>query len=373
MNARSIAILSAVMGLWASGARADVDVVVSIKPIHSLVAAVMEGAGTPRLLLEGASSPHTYAMRPSEARAIANADVVFWVGDSLESFLANAIDSLAPEAEVVELIDTPSLTLLKVREGGAFDAHDHGHGHGAHGDHEADHAEAHEDHEDGHADHAAHDHDDDEGHEDGHAEHAADAHEGEADGHDDHAHNDPHHGHSEHHNEFDPHIWLDPRNAQAMVAHIASVLEAADPDNAALYAANAERRIGEIDTLTAELNETLSPVRDRSFVVFHDAYHYLEVRFGVDAVGSITISPEIMPGASQLAEIRERIETLGPTCVFAEPQFTPKLVDVVVEGTEARTGVLDPLGAEIPAGIDQYDALMRTNVEAMRSCLLPQS
>ncbi len=337
MNVRAIAILSLAAGLWAGGARADVEVVASIKPIHALVTAVMEGTGTPALVLEGASSPHTYAMRPSTARAIANADVVFWVGDQLETFMANALVTLAPDAKVAALIDTPGLTLLPLREGGAFDPHEH---------------EAHEA------------HDDDDAHED---EHEHEAHEGEDEEHEEeHAHEGDAHG-------VNPHIWLDPANARAMVAHIAATLEDADPDNAATYAANAQRRIGELEALESEMTAMLAPVRGRSFVVFHDAYPYLEARFGVAAVGSITVSPEILPGAAQLGEIRERIEALGATCVFAEPQFAPKLIDVVVDGTQARTGVLDPLGAEIPAGRDQYDALMRANARALLSCLSPQS
>lgn len=373
MPARSIAFLSAAIAICATGARAEIDVVASIKPVHSLVAAVMEGVGTPHLLIDGAGSPHTFAMRPSTARSIAGADVVFWVGGSLEPSLANALGNLAPEATRVEMIDTPGITVLPVRAGGAFDAHDHGaEDEGAHDDGHA--------HDDAHEDDHAHEHGDE------HAEEAHDAHgDGEAHADEAHAHEhhdedaeggehgDAHHGHSANHNELNPHIWLDPVNAQAMVAHIAAVLAEADPENAAAYATNAERRIGELEALEAEMAETLAPVEGRTFVVFHDAYPYLEQRFGVAAVGAITLSPEVMPGAAQLGEIRERIEALGATCVFAEPQFTSRLIDVVVDGTQARTGTLDPLGADIPAGRDQYDTLMRANAAALRSCLSPQS
>jgi len=396
MLQRSALALAATAILACGTARADVSVVASIKPIHSLVASVMEGAGTPKLLMEGGTSPHTYSMRPSTARTLAGADVVFWAGPAIESFMVQPLKTLAADAKVVTLIDTPDLEFLPQREGGAFDAHDHDHGHDHHDgeehaaheeddDHDAheDHArEDHDAHEDGEEDHAAHD---DEGHED-HEEHAAheehEEHEEHAvhEAHEDHEEHAAHDDHEEHadagHDDHDhhehgvnPHVWLDPANARVMVKAIAETLAAADPDNAALYAANAERAADDLAALETEMAGILAPVRDVPFIVFHDAYPYLEERFGLQAVGSITVSPEIMPGAAQLGEIREKVETLGAKCVFSEPQFQSRIVDVIIEGTSAGTGVLDPIGSDTPAGPGQYATFMLTNAEALRACL----
>lgn len=342
----SLAVATAA-AFWSSVASADVKVVASIKPIHSLVSAVMEGVGTPGLLVDGASSPHTFAMRPSTATALANAGVVFWVGDSLEGFLVRPIAALTADATVVSLIETPGLTLLPMREGGTFAAHDHHHG-AEDGDGHSDEAHHGEDH-----DEAAH-HDDDAHHEES-AEHDHGV-DGDAD-----------------HHEMNPHVWLDPRNAQKMVDEIAHTLAAADPANAALYQANAAAERERLGRLEEEIAAELAPVAGARFIVFHDAYPYFEARFGVETAGSITVNPEVSPGAAQLGEIRHAIETLDARCVFAEPQFEPRLVTSLVAGTAAGTGALDPLGVDIPAGPDQYAAMMRANAEALATCLSARS
>ena len=307
-------------------------VVASIKPVHSLVAAVMEGVGEPELLVKGAASPHAYALRPSEARALEQAKVVFWVGEGMETFLAGPLETLGGNARIVELVEAHDLVELDFREGGPFEAHDHG-------DHE------------GH-DHA-HDDDDDEG---------------DHDGGDDHAHEG--HGHEGHdHGAIDMHLWLDPSNAKAFVHEIEEALSAADPDNAATYEANADALNEKLDVLIAETDAALAPVRGRGFVVFHDAYQYFENRFDIQAAGSITVSPEAIPGAQRLTEIRAKVAELGATCIFAEPQFEPRLVSVAAEGTQARTGVLDPLGADLEDGPELYFELIRNLTTSLTTCL----
>lgn len=308
-------------------------VVASIKPVHSLVAAVMEGVGEPELLVKGAASPHAYALRPSEARALEQAKVVFWVGEGMETFLAGPLETLGGNARVVELVEAHDLVELDFREGGPFEAHDHG-DHGGHDD--------------------AHGHDDDDG--DDH------------DGGDDHAHEG--HGHEGHdHGAIDMHLWLDPSNAKAFVHEIEEALSAADPDNAATYEANADALNEKLDVLIAETDAALAPVRGRGFVVFHDAYQYFENRFDIQAAGSITVSPEAIPGAQRLTEIRAKVAELGATCIFAEPQFEPRLVSVAAEGTQARTGVLDPLGADLEDGPELYFELIRNLTTSLTTCL----
>ncbi len=321
------AALLLLMALARAPAAAEIDVVVSIKPVHSLVASVMQGVGEPVLLVKGTGSEHSYSLRPSAARALEQAEVVFWVGEALETFLVKPLSALAGNAKVVELWRTPGLTLLPTREGGLWEAHGHGIDHaGAAAEHGAT-GRAEADDEDG----------------------AREAEDG--------------------HGETDMHIWLDPGNATVLAAAIASALGAADPNNAALYQANAERLRQQLDALDRSLRDRLATVTDRPYVVFHDAYQYFERRYRVKAVGAIAINPTVRPSAQRLDEIHERLEQLDAACVFAEPQFEPTLVDTVTEGTSARTGVLDPLGAAIDAGPGQYFQLMNGLVDSLVDCL----
>ena len=146
-------------------------------------------------------------------------------------------------------------------------------------------------------------------------------------------------------------------------------LASADPDNAAAYAANLESLNGRIDALDREIAETIAPVKDKPFIVFHDAYQYFEKHYGIRVAGSITVSPEIMPGAERVAEIHQKVKELGAACVFAEPQFEPKLIQVVTEGTAARSGTLDPEGAALTEGPDLYFELMRSIATSLQDCL----
>lgn len=169
------------------------------------------------------------------------------------------------------------------------------------------------------------------------------------------------------------HIWLDPDNARAMAAAIAEALIEADPDNSGVYRANREILVRKLDQLDKEMTSDLASVKDKPFIVFHDAYQYMERQFGLNAVGSITVSPERQPGAQRLSEMREKITELGAVCIFAEPQFEPRLVGVVAEGTQAKTGTLDPLGADLEYGPEMYFTLMRGNAEALLNCLSESS
>lgn len=334
---RALLLSTALLVAGVGAARAEApDVVVSIKPIHSLVAAIMQGVGEPGLIVEGAASPHTYSLKPSNAAALQNADVVFWVGHGLEAFLEKPLESLGGKATVVELDDAPGLEKLPFREGGPFEAHTHeGEGH----DHEK---EGHDHGKDAHA-------------------HGEEAH--------DHAHGEEagHEGHE--HGEFDMHLWLSPQNARAIAAEAAKVLAEKDPANAETYRKNLAGLEERLDALDKEVAETVAPVKDKPFIVFHDAYQYFEHHYGMHAAGSITVSPETLPGAERLTQIRDKVKTLGATCVFAEPQFEPKLVNVVIEGTPAKSGVLDPEAATLEPGPDLYFTLMKSIATSLRDCL----
>ena len=284
------------------------DVVATIKPLHSLVAAVMAGVGTPHLLIRGAGSPHSYQMRPSDARALADADAIFWAGEGMEAFLVRPLEALAGDARVVELAEAPGLERLPLREGGAWEAHE-----------EEERAQE--------------------------------------------------HGHDE---ARDMHFWLDPRNAMAMADAIAATLAEVDAENSERYRDNANALKARLTVLDGELEQALLPVRNRPYIVFHDAYQYFERRYRLRPAGSITVSPEVAPGAKRIAEIRDKVRRSGAACVFAEPQFEPKLARLALQGSEARLAVLDPLGAELADGPMLYVTLMRELAGALRQCLLPQ-
>ena len=301
--------------LLTTTAMAAPDVVASIKPVHSLVSAVMAGVGEPTLIVKGSASPHTYALKPSDAGALESADIVFWTGHGMELFLADALETLATDAIVVELAESPGITLLSVREGGAFEAH---------------------------------------------------AHEGEEHGDEEHDHE--HQEHDEH-GEGDMHFWLDPENAKLMVTQIATTLAEVDPENATAYQANAEAELVRLDELEAELAATLAPVADKPFIVFHDAYQYFEARFGLTLAGSVTVTPEVMPGAARIDELKAKIAELGATCVFAEPNFEPTIIAAITEGSPAKSGVLDPEGGALAEGVELYPTLLRGLADSLVDCL----
>lgn len=314
------ALIFAIVAGPLGAARAEIEVVATIKPIHSLVARVMAGVGQPKVLVSGSASPHSYAMKPSDAKALNNAQIFFRVGEAIEPFTGKIVKSLPASVRVVTLVEAPGVKLLETRDGGAFEAHGHD------GDHEHEKKD----------DHEEHDH-------------------GALSGGRDH------------------HVWLDPDNAKAMVSEIARVLAEKAPEDAAKFKDNAVKLSADIDALALELEKKLKPLAQKPFIVFHDAYQYFERRFGLNAAGSITATPDRSPSAKRLAAIRGKIKKLGAICVFAEPQYEPKLLAAVIEGTRSHTGKLDPEGMTLEAGPDAYFKLMRNLGDGLDSCLRPSS
>lgn len=367
---RKLLSLSVSAALLSGTALADVpSVAVDIAPVHSLVARVMQGVGEPDLIVPSGESPHSFNLRPSAAKALQDADVVFWVGEDLTPQLEDSIETLAEGASVTALLDVDGIELLEFRERVLFEAHDHDHG-----DHD-DHA-GHDDHDDhGHKEAKADDHDHDHDDHDDHAEHDDhddhDHKEAKADDHDhDHDDHDDHAGHDGHdHGEHDPHAWLSPQNASVWLNTIAAQLSAADPDNAGTYFANAAEAREEMEALSAEVNASLEPLRGGSFIVFHDAYQYFEAYFDFAASGAISLSDASDPSPARIAEIQERIREEGVDCVLAEPQFNEGIVATVLDGTDASTAVIDPLGASLEPGPDLYPQLIRNMAKSLADCL----
>ena len=316
-----------------TSANADIKVVASIKPIHSLASYLMDGIAKPDLIVDGYASPHGFALKPSHAKMLQNADIVFWVGEDLENFLEKPLSSIAKKAEKIELLEVKGLNKLKFRERNIFDDH--------------------EDH-------------DDHGHKkkDDHDDHDHDSHAKKKDGHDDHDDHDGHEGHN--HGEFDPHIWLDPINAKVILFEMSKHLIENDPSNETAYRANLSKAYKEIDKLTndvtAELNESTASI------VFHDAYQYFEKRFNVNILGAFTVNTDVLPGAEQLAEIREVIEHDKVACVFSEPQFNPDIIKAVAKDTNIKTGIVDPLGATLNPGKNLYFDLIKNMSKSFKGC-----
>ncbi|MDU8925803.1 zinc ABC transporter substrate-binding protein [Alisedimentitalea sp. MJ-SS2] len=328
-------LLAAVAGIWGTVATAEVPkVAVDILPVHAMAAKVMQGLGEPTLVVRPGASPHGYAMRPSEARAVQEAQAVFFVSGNLTRWFERALAPLqAAGGRSVELLESEGTTRLTFREetrfaGSSRNQDEHGH---------------------------------DEDHDDGHEEDQVDQHDDLAeDGGDDETH--VHYG-------PDPHGWLDPENAKIWMAHMAETLAEMDPENADIYRSNAREGQGEIDAAMARAQALLQPVHEAKFVVFHDAYQYFQNRFDLHAVGAISSSDAEKPGPRRVAELREMVAEEEIVCVFAEPQFNHGLIDTVFDGGGARVAQLDPLGVTLEAGPEMYPALIDKLAQNIAVCL----
>jgi len=334
-NLKKLPLILSILSLasFITPVNADVKVVASIKPLHSLASYLMDGVGKPDLIVEGYGSPHGFSMKPSHAKILQNADLIFWVGEDLEIFLEKPLSSIAKKAEKIELMEIKGLNVLKFRERNIFDEHDH---------------DDHDDHgkkEDDHDDHEHDDHDKKEEHAD----------------HDDH---DGHEGHA--HGEYDPHIWLDPMNAKVILNEMVEHLIENDAKNASKYKSNLKNAFKDIDKLTADVKADLS--KSTASIVFHDAYQYFEERFDINILGAFTVNTDVMPGAEQLSEIREIIEHDKVSCIFSEPQFNPDIINAVAKDMDIKTGILDPLGATLNPGKNLYFDLIRNMSDSFKGC-----
>ena len=306
----------AVAALSISTAMADVpNVAVDIAPVHSLVARVMQGVGTPDLIIRSGASPHHYSLRPSEAKALQDANVVIWMGEGLTPWMEDAVATLSSEALTMSLLKKEETALLEFRESALFEEHSHD-------------------------DHSDKDHDETEEH-----------------GHDEHA-----------HGTYDPHAWLSPENAKIWLNLIAAQLSTADPENAGTYFTNAAIALTETDTLMTEVSAMLEPIRGTRFIVFHDAYQYFETVFDFPASGAISLGDATDPSPARITKIQDRIKDQGVQCVLAEPQFKKGLVATVLEGTDAKTSIIDPLGVALEPGPTLYPQLIRNMAKTLVDC-----
>lgn len=295
----------------AAHAASELRIAATVAPVHSLVAMVTGDLSEPAMIVRPGASPHDYALKPSEAKALDEADVVFWVGEGLEPWMAKAVTTLAGDAVTVELGEIDGIERLPFRESGVWSDHD-----GEDEDH-----------------HDDHDHD---------------------------------HGHGE---GIDPHLWLDPDNAVIWLSAIADALSDADPEYADRYRRNADAAAREIEAMTVDIEALLRPIEDKPYTVFHDAYQYFERRFGLRPLGAVSLSDADRPGPAHLQAVKQAIAERGAVCIFSEPQFEPRLIETVTEGSDVKSGVLDPIGSGQRPGAGLYPNLMRALAESLRDCL----
>ena len=295
--------------------KADIKVVTTIQPLHSLVANVMDGTGDLGLILEGSASPHNFSLKPSHAKMLEKADVVFWFGEDLEIFLEKALKTIPTKAKIISFMKLKEIPKLKFREKNIFE---------------------HDDHKDEHKDE----------HKDGHDEHKDE------------------HDHA--HGEFDVHLWLDPINAKIMVKEIAHVLSDVDPSNAKKYNNNANKTLLKLDRMVLDIKKSIN--KRARFITFHDAYQYFEKRFEVASMGALTVNTDVQPGAKQISEIRKHVKEENIKCIFSEPQFNPKIIKVIAESTNIKTGVFDPLGSSFKPGKSLYFSLINDLSKNLSGC-----
>ncbi len=289
-------------------------VVVTVKPIQALAAAVMAGVGKPELLIRGSASPTAFSLRPAEVRMMNTATIVAFVSESLESFIVRALENLPPDARVVELMAADGLKLLPLRNGLHWVEDD--------------------------------------------GPRASPRPLGSDPGAE-----DP---------DSDPHIWLDPGNARAIASALADELIDADPGRAEIYTRNLRALDEKLVQLDQEIARILAGVRVAPFLVLHDAFQYFEHRYGVPAAGAITRRPDVRPSPRRVSQAKARLAEAGAVCVFGEPQFPQPHAKMISDGTPAKLGQIDALGALLPETADAYALLLRGIAEGIKACLGPK-
>ena len=332
-------------------------VVTTIQPINSLVSAVIGNTGKTISLIPTEVSPHEYKLKPSDTKKLQNANIIFFVSDDLETSVTKVFENLPKNIKTINLMEDTGIKHLAIRDNEAWERHDHHDGHEDHNNHDHDkHAKKHDD----------HDHDK---HEKKHDDHEHNKHEKKHDDHDHDKHAKKHDDHDDHEKGDDVHIWLSPDNAVKIIKKINKELSLFFPENAKTYNQNANQMIKKINQLKVELKKELLGIKDKPYIVFHDAYQYFETSFNLNAVGSVALEGDIASSPKQISFIKDKIVKLKASCVFQEPQFDSRLVQIVVEGTNAQIGILDPLGVNIKSGENFYLQLLKNMAKSLKDCL----
>ncbi|MDR9825959.1 zinc ABC transporter substrate-binding protein ZnuA [Vibrio sp. FNV 38] len=268
------------------------EILTTIKPIQMITLELTQGVTQPDVLLSSNTSPHDYALRPSDARKIREADAIVWFGPELETFLTRMVES---DQRVITISDFEGIEFREYEDSHAHDGHNHG--------------------------------------------------------------------------VFDPHFWLGVSKTQRVAQQLAEKFGQIDPDNKAQYQANYKRFSAELEQLKIDIQDKLNPVKHKGYFVFHDAYGYFEEEFGLNHLGYFTVSPDRKPGAKTLINIRTTLAKGETECVFAEPQFTPAVIDSVTRGSDVSVGVLDPVASEIEVKSGSYVEFSHQLADSFTSCL----
>ncbi|MCY4306218.1 MAG: zinc ABC transporter substrate-binding protein [Aestuariivita sp.] len=324
-----------------------IKVITDIPPVQSLVAAVMEGIGTPDLILPPGASPHDFALRPSIAQSLENSDIVFWIGPELTPQLEDPIENLATNALSLSLLTVPNTVLLPYRDTALLESDSHDEHHDSHHDEHGE--EHHDEHADKHESHSVE-------HDDHHKEH-------------DENHSTDHAHHHHHHDGNDAHAWLDLKNGQIWLTAIAEALANADPENTVIYHENAEKAKLRLNQIEVNIANKLKQKEAISFVVYHDAYQYFENRFDLSSRGSIVVSDVESPSAARVARIRDIIREEKIACVFSEPQLNPQLVNAIFESENVVVSQIDPIGAFLEPGPTLYENLLLDLAKNVAPCI----
>jgi zinc transport system substrate-binding protein len=296
-----------VLGLSVSAADAAVKIVATIRPVYSLLASLTQGVSQPTLLLKHQASPHHYTLRPSEKQLLKEADFIFWIGPELESFLPSILATIPSDHYAIRLDKTPGLQLLPMRTGKSWVV--------------------------------------DTADEQGHLHH--------------------HHGV----NSKDPHIWLSPDNAAKMSSYMTDVLIQYDPAHRTQYENNLKALKDRLKTLDAAIKKQLKASSNVPFLVFHDGYQYFERAYGLKGVGAISINPELPMSSRRVKQVQDKIQHMGVCCLFSEPQWGTRLVDVLAKKYQINVGMLDPLGAETQKPSEDYFVNLSTLANTIQTCL----
>ena len=306
-------------------------VISTIQPINSLVSAVIGNTGKSITIIPPEQSPHDFKLKPSDVKVLQNSNVIFYVSNHLENSITKVFKNLPKNIKLINLMEESGVNHLAIRDNDAWERHDH-HGHDDHDDHDK-HGKKHDDHDD---------HD---------------------------KHGKKHDDHDDHEKEDDVHVWLSPDNAIKIVQKVNKVLSLYFPENSKIYNDNTTKFIDKIRDLKMELVKELSPIKNKPYIVFHDAYQYFEKTFELNAVGSVALEGDIASSPKQISLIKDKIVKSKALCVFQEPQFDSKLVKIVVEGTDAKIGTLDPLGVNISENKDFYLQLITNMAKSLKECL----
>ena len=319
-------------------------VISTIQPINSLVSAVIGNTGKSITIIPSEQSPHDFKLKPSDVKVLQNGNIIFYVSNHLESSITKVFKNLPKNIKLINLMEESGVNHLAIRDNDAWERHDH-HGHDDHDVHDK-HGKKHDDHDD------------------------HDKHGKKHDDHDDHdKHGKKHDDHDDHEKEDDVHVWLSPDNAIKIVQKVNKVLSLYFPENSKIYNDNTTKFIDKIRNLKMELVKELSPIKNKPYIVFHDAYQYFEKTFELNAVGSVALEGDIASSPKQISIIKDKIVKSKASCVFQEPQFDSKLVKIVVEGTDAKIGTLDPLGVNISENKDFYLQLITNMAKSLKECL----